>query len=229
MAQPLPKLRSLLVLAEALQQHLTLPAASRVLCWSCTRSAQFAGVFAQGISPLFPSALALLVPPACTCVGLGPPYPTCLASRSTHQGNAPRIRASCDGGCAVGGWLCHRRQTDPQTAVLFPSGANAHNCLQGRGGWGWVQAALSTVSAHPAWGWPGPSSWGWWCPTEGHQLCHRRAWDLCVSGRREPRWGLCGSRVSPLSAAQSPSLCGDARGAALVTGASQGVPRETLP
>ena len=59
-AQPLPKLLGLLVLAEALQQHPTLPA----MCCAGPAPAvlSFLGCLHKGISPLLPCSLALLVP-----------------------------------------------------------------------------------------------------------------------------------------------------------------------
>lgn len=48
------------------------------------------------------------------------------------------------GAVLSGGWLCCRRQTDSQGVVLFPSHANAQDCLWVQGGWGWAQGAGST-------------------------------------------------------------------------------------
>lgn len=66
------------VLAEALQQHPTTPAASPVLCWSSTCKMQLSEVFVQETShilsllpgPLVPHAW-LEAPTTCTCAGLG--------------------------------------------------------------------------------------------------------------------------------------------------------------
>lgn len=88
-AQPLTKLLGLLVLAEALQQHPTLP----VMCCAGPAPAalSFLVCLHKGISPLLPCSLALLVP---HLLGL-------LQYRCGGRETA-LIRACCDGGCAAG-------------------------------------------------------------------------------------------------------------------------------